>query len=118
MACSRYIELNPVRARMVARAGDYTWSSHRRNAEGAYDPLVSEHALYGALGAAPAERRLAYRALFESALPDDLLETIRSATNRGWALGDEGFRSRMSRLLGRPAGPRPRGRPSKRTRSQ
>jgi putative transposase len=27
LACSRYIELNPVRARMVERAEDYRWSS-------------------------------------------------------------------------------------------
>lgn len=29
LACCRYIELNPVRARMVAEAGDYPWSSYR-----------------------------------------------------------------------------------------
>jgi putative transposase len=28
LACSRYIELNPVRARMVARPEDYVWSSY------------------------------------------------------------------------------------------
>ena len=34
MACYRYIELNPVRAGMVARAGDYRWSSYLANAGG------------------------------------------------------------------------------------
>ena len=29
LACCRYIELNPVRARMVAEAGDYPCSSYR-----------------------------------------------------------------------------------------
>ena len=29
LSCCRYIELNPVRARMVAEVGDYTWSSCR-----------------------------------------------------------------------------------------
>ncbi len=29
LACTRYIELNPVRARMVPAAGDYAWSSYR-----------------------------------------------------------------------------------------
>jgi len=28
--CTRYIELNPVRARMVPVAGDYAWSSYRQ----------------------------------------------------------------------------------------
>ena len=32
MACYRYIELNPVRARMVVQPGDYAWSSYRHNA--------------------------------------------------------------------------------------
>ncbi|WP_231364997.1 glycosyltransferase [Thioalkalivibrio sp. ALgr3] len=30
LACTRYIELNPVRARMVPAAGDYAWSSYRQ----------------------------------------------------------------------------------------
>jgi len=34
LACLRYIELNPVRAGMVAHSGDYRWSSHRANAQG------------------------------------------------------------------------------------
>ena len=29
LACCRYIELNPVRARMVSSAEDYRWSSYR-----------------------------------------------------------------------------------------
>ena len=29
LACARYIELNPVRARMVAEPADYLWSSYR-----------------------------------------------------------------------------------------
>ena len=37
LACSRYIELNPVRAWMVAEPADHPWSSHRTNAGGAYD---------------------------------------------------------------------------------
>lgn len=38
LACCRYIELNPVRARMVAEATDYPWSSYRgRIEDGAVD---------------------------------------------------------------------------------
>ncbi|MGH8029050.1 MAG: transposase [Arenimonas sp.] len=32
LACQRYIELNPVRAGMVAEPGEYRWSSFKRNA--------------------------------------------------------------------------------------
>jgi len=50
VSCMRYIELNPVRARMVAHPRDYRWSSYAANADGAADPLLTEHALYRALG--------------------------------------------------------------------
>ena len=40
LACSRYIELNPVRAWIAAEPADYPWSSHRANAGGTYDPLL------------------------------------------------------------------------------
>src|ERR1017187_9011678 len=32
LTCMRYIELNPVRAEMLAHPGDYPWSSYRANA--------------------------------------------------------------------------------------
>jgi putative transposase len=41
----RCIELNPVRARMVAHPRDWRWSSYRAHALGAADPLVSDHPL-------------------------------------------------------------------------
>ena len=37
LACYRYIELNPVRAGMVAAPDDYPWSSYRAHAEGVAD---------------------------------------------------------------------------------
>jgi len=63
--CMRYIELNPVRARVVARPGQYRWSSFRANALGQHDPLLTPHACYCALGRGAASRQAAYRALFK-----------------------------------------------------
>ena len=40
LACYRYIELNPVRAGMVAAPGEYRWSSYRANAEARPDALL------------------------------------------------------------------------------
>ena len=60
LACMRYIELNPVRAGIVARAVDYRWSSFRANALGYVDPIVTPHPLYYALGRSPEARRAAY----------------------------------------------------------
>jgi putative transposase len=62
LACMRYIELNPVRARIVARPQEYRWSSYRANALGYVDPIVTPHALYCALGRSPEQRRSAYAA--------------------------------------------------------
>lgn len=60
LACMRYIELNPVRARIVARPQNYRWSSFASNALGHDDPLVAPHPFYYALGRDTAARRAAY----------------------------------------------------------
>jgi putative transposase len=110
LACCRYIELNPVRAGMVVDPGDYAWSSYRAHALGAADLLVGDHALYRGLGGSPAERRDAYRALFGPPGDPAFLDKLRTATNGGWALGDERFRRNLATALGRRAAPLPRGR--------
>lgn len=63
LACMGYIELNPVRAGMVAGPGGYRWSSYRANAEGTEDALLTPHPAYVALGRSRAERCAAYRAM-------------------------------------------------------
>ncbi len=61
LGCMRYIELNPVRAGLVARPGDFPWSSYRANALGEADALLTPHPLYCALGRSPQARRAAWR---------------------------------------------------------
>jgi putative transposase len=80
LACCRYIELNPVRARMVAHPADYRWSSYRAHAHGAADALVSDHPLYHALGRGAAERQTAYQGLFQTALEPGFVDALRAAT--------------------------------------
>jgi putative transposase len=46
LTCCRYIELNPVRARMVRHPRGYRWSSYRSHAQGAADALAVGHDLY------------------------------------------------------------------------
>jgi putative transposase len=60
LTCCRYIELNPVRAGMVAGPGDYRWSSYRANGLGRADPLVTPHAHYLRLGRTRDERLSGY----------------------------------------------------------
>jgi putative transposase len=113
LACCRYIELNPVRAGMAAHPRAYKWSSWRSHARGAADALVSEHALYRALGRSGAARQAAYRALFRTQLDAGFLAGLRKATNGGWAMGDARFTRKIAAALGRRAAPLPKGRPRK-----
>lgn len=107
LACSRYIELNPVRAGIVNAPELYRWSSYAHHAGVLVDPLVTDHPLVWALGNTPFERQLAYRRLFEVDLAPEFLQSLRSATNRGRALGLSSDGGRTMTY------PRPRGRPRK-----
>ena len=69
LSCMRYIELNPVRARVVAWPGHYQWSSFHANALGREDRLLTPHAHYCALGRSAASRQSAYRTLFRDQTP-------------------------------------------------
>lgn len=111
LACCRYIELNPVRARMVRHPREHRWSSHRANALGEADALVTPHPLYRTLGRSAAERQASYRALFRERLSETFIEQLRSATNSGWAMGDDAFKRRIAKGARRRAEPLPRGRP-------
>ncbi len=111
LACSRCIELNPVRAGMVARPADYRWWSYRANALGEADPLLSPHPVLLALSDEPAARCGAYRALFRGQVDCRQLDEIRSALQTGTPLGDARFRARIERLLDVKVGHDRRGRP-------
>ena len=83
LACYRYIELNPVRARMVDHPRRYGWSSYRAHAEGRSDPLVADHPVFRRLGRSHAERLANYRGLFREALDESFVMALRAATNGG-----------------------------------
>lgn len=111
LACSRYIELNPVRARMVAQPGDYPWSSHAANAGARVDPLLAPHSEYLRLGPDPARRAAAYRTLFTEALPSGLVDEIRRYLQQQKALGTDQFQAWVEARTGQFAGVKPVGRP-------
>ena len=113
LGCSRYIELNPVRARMVAQPAEYRWSSYRANAQGEADGLTEAHPIYTALGRQAQQRQAAYRDLFHNALDPEFLEGIRRATNGNFALGNQRFLAEVTAMLGRRAIPGAPGRPRK-----
>lgn len=113
LRCYRYIELNPLRARMVTAPGDYPWSSFPSNGLGRHNPLIHPHAGYLSLGSTQAERCEAYRALIAEALSPDDVDHIRLHLQRQHALGSERFRASIEAQLSRRAGPAKIGRPRK-----
>lgn len=96
LTCSRYIELNPVRAGVVTHPAEYPWSSYRHNASGEIDRLVTPHAAYMALARRAPERRAAYCALFAVPLGLGVIDAIRRATNTGRSLGPRRFHARIT----------------------
>ena len=115
LTCSRYIELNPVRARRVGHARSYPWSSYRWHAEGKTDPLITDHRVYRALGKTSGERQRAYRELCRVPIEQESLVSIREATNKGWVLGSTRYKKAMAARLSRRVAPLPKGRPRKET---
>jgi putative transposase len=101
LACARYIELNPVRAGIVADPAEFEWSSFRGNAFGEGGHLLTPHQTYRALGASTAERQAAYRALFDVPLGANVVEGLRSAAKRGTALGGALWTQRIEARLER-----------------
>jgi putative transposase len=112
LVCQRYIELNPVRAGMVDDPARYRWSSYRANALGERDERLTPHPVYLALGTSDAERRAAYRALFEDELETAAIDEIRLAINQSQPLGGKRFLAQIEAASGKRRAPRPRGRPA------
>lgn len=113
LRCYRYIELNPVRARMVANPMDYAWSSFASNAHGSLNPLLQPHPSYQSLGTNSTERQETYREFVRQNISPDELNDIRSHLRCQHAFGSNRFRAAIEAQLGRRAGPAKIGRPRK-----
>lgn len=113
LTCYRYIELDPLRLRLVTDPGEYRWSSYGYHARGAENSIIRDHPLYLALGTTPEERALAYRELFRRRIDDRELEEIRRSVNVGLVLGADPFKNEIERIVARRVRPGRCGRPRK-----
>lgn len=111
LACHRYIELNPVRAAMVAAPDAYRWSSYNALALGAPDALVTPHVVYRSLADTNEERCARYQALVAEVLDKTEVERIRAYLQQQRALGPGRFQRAIEAQLGRCATVRPAYRP-------
>ena len=98
LAAARYIELNPVRAGLVASAAEYEWSSARAHLFGANDRLVRVEPLL--------TRVPAWAAFLGTNREPELLERLRRHAASGMPLGDLDFVEQIEARVGRIIVPR------------
>lgn len=93
IAAARYIELNPVRARIVASAADYPWSSAQAHLRGRDDRIVRVAPLI--------ERVENWRAFLGERTEPEMLDLLRKHARSGMPLGDEAFIKRVEEAVRR-----------------
>ena len=111
LRCLRYIELNPVRAAMADNPEAHRWSSVHAHLGVKFDPRLTPHPCYLALGHDPATRAERYRELLLEPLHADDLSNIRDHIRQERALGSPTFQAMVEKALNRPVSVRPVGRP-------
>ena len=105
LAAARYVELNPVRARLAARPEEWPWSSAKAHLSGRDDCLVRVAPMLAMVHD--------WQGLLDSAIPEEELRTLRGHSRTGRPLGDGAFVERVERLVGRALRPRKAGRKPK-----
>lgn len=112
LTCMRYIEMNPVRASMVNRPDEYTWSSYGANAWGDKNWLTPQ-AEYLELGTTVIERHKAYRDLFQEKILNHDLQAIRKGAHFCQPVGSDQFRQMIIEKYNLKPGYQKLGRPKK-----
>ena len=101
----RYVERNPVRAKLVRLAERWRWSSARAWANPAERPAW--------LAEGPVPRPANWLEQVNAALTAAELESVRRSVNRGAPFGGEAWVRRTAMIAGLESTLRPRGRPKK-----
>jgi len=105
LAAARYVELNPVRAKLVADAAEWPWSSARSHLSGRDDRLATVGPLLAMVGD--------WRAFLRSAIREEDLRDLRDHGRTGRPLGSAAFLDRLEAMVGRILRPQKGGRPPK-----
>ncbi len=113
LACSRYIEENPVRAGIVSSPSEYRWSSYHHHVADHDDDLIKDHPTYLALGNNHWTRAKTYKDLFFEVMDEQILRGIRRSIQKDMVLGGEYFLKEIETILNRRVRPGERGRPKK-----
>lgn len=86
LACTRYVDLNPVRAGMVAHPKDYVWSSYRQKT-GLEKPWIDFDPCYLGLSNSLIDCRRRYAEFVAGNVPAQETALIRNALARGKLTG-------------------------------
>lgn len=113
LACIRYIELNPVRARMVPAPQQYPWSSFQRWEEQNPYPWLDPPPCAIAGGEEEERPVKRYRDYVCGAIPNGEWERIREAVQRGQLTGNSLFVNEVERITGKRIEQRRPGRPKR-----
>lgn len=108
-AAVRYVERNPVRARMVRKAENYRWSSAVAHCGLKSDPVLTRRSSW----ARQFESMGDWSAWLAEGDEPQRLEILRRNVEKGLPCGSERFVQKLERLTGRALQYRPRGRPKK-----
>lgn len=104
-SAARYIELNPVKARLARHPGQYRWSSARAHLRGEDDDLVTVAPLLGMVDN--------WKAFLAEGIEREAIRLLERHERTGRPLGDERFMRMAERITGRSLrpgkpGPKPR----------
>ena len=111
LACTRYVDLNPVRAKMIRLPQDYPWSSYRARIGLEPCDWLDPDPCFLALASTQERRQQLYREFVEQGIHEHELRFIRGAVQRNQLTGSEAFILQVERLTGERILPRGRGRP-------
>jgi putative transposase len=100
----RYVERNPLRARLVRRAEQWRWGSHHVR-------LLKTHALHALLAEGPVELPKDWSRRVHTPQTAAEQDALRDHVHRSRPLGEERWTDATARSLGLESSLRPRGRP-------
>ncbi len=111
LACGSYVELNPVRAKIVEDPKDYRWSSYNMYAYGRGDRITDEHPIYTSLSDKEMVRRKRYRDFVRGMIKEK--KAMKGEMDRRVVYGSEKFIEKASKEYKVNAVIKPQGRPRK-----
>lgn len=93
LMAARYIELNPIRAKLSRKPWRYKWSSAKEHVEGESRSILNAEALLEETGD--------WQEFLSEGMPEEDIELLRKHARTGRPLGKESFIKRISKKLGR-----------------